>query len=121
GGRLVTLVGPGGVGKTRLAQQAVAAEGSVWWVELAALRDPNAVPHALADALDVDLQPGTPLLDDLREWVRGARGLLVVDNCEHLLAAVAELLQDLIAVPSALRLLATSRQRLGVDGEQVLV
>jgi predicted ATPase len=121
GGRLVTLVGPGGVGKTRLAQQAVAAEGSVWWVELAALRDPNAVPHALADALDLDLQPGTPLLDDLREWVRGARGLLVVDNCEHLLDAVAGLFQELLGVSSPLRLLATSRQRLGVDGEQVLV
>jgi predicted ATPase/DNA-binding SARP family transcriptional activator len=121
GGRLVTLVGPGGVGKTRLAQQAAAAEGSVWWVDLAPLRDPNAVPHALADALDLDLQPGTPLLDSLREWARAARGLLVVDNCEHLLAAVAGLAQELLAVPSALRLLATSRERLGVDGEQVLV
>jgi predicted ATPase/DNA-binding SARP family transcriptional activator len=121
GGRLVTLVGPGGIGKTRLAQQAAAAEGSVWWVDLAPLRDPNAVPRALADALDLDVQPGTPLLDSLRGWARGARGLLVVDNCEHLLAAVAGLAQELLAVPSALRLLATSRERLGVDGEQVLV
>ncbi len=121
GGGLVTLVGPGGVGKTRLAQQVTAAEGSVWWVDLAPLRDPDAVPQALADALDLDVQPGTPLLDSLREWARGAGGLLVVDNCEHLLAAVAGLLQELLAVPSPPRLLATSRQRLGVDGEQVLV
>jgi predicted ATPase/DNA-binding SARP family transcriptional activator len=121
GGRLVTLIGPGGVGKTRLAQQAAAAEGPVWWVDLAPLRDASAVPQALADALDLDVQPGTPLLDSLREWARGAGGLLVVDNCEHLLAAAAGLLQDLLAVSSALRLLATSRQRLGVDGEQVLV
>jgi len=121
GGRLVTLVGPGGVGKTRLAQQAAAAEGSVWWVDLAPLRDPNTVPQALADALDLDIQPGTPLLDSLREWARGTGGLLVVDNCEHLLAAVAALAQELLAVSSALRLLATSRQRLGIDGEQVLV
>jgi predicted ATPase len=121
GGRLVTLVGPGGVGKTRLAQQAAAAEGPAWWVDLAPLRDPNAVPQALADALDLDIQPGTPLLDSLREWARGTGGLPVVDNCEHLLAAVARLLQQLLAVCSALRLLATGRERLGVDGEQVLV
>jgi predicted ATPase len=119
-GRLVTLVGPGGVGKTRLAHQAAAA-GPVWWVELAPLRDPDAIPHAVADALDLDVQPGIPLLDSLHAWARGARGLLVVDNCEHLLAAVAGIAQELLAVPSELRLLATSRQRLGVDGEQVLV
>jgi predicted ATPase/DNA-binding winged helix-turn-helix (wHTH) protein len=120
GSRLVTLVGPGGVGKTRLAQQTAAA-GSVWWMDLAPLRDPNAIPHALADALDLDVQPGASLLDSLREWARGARGLLIVDNCEHLSAAVAGLTQELLALPSALRLLATSRERLGVDGEQVLV
>src|SRR6266498_1475727 len=68
GGRLATLVGPGGVGKTRLAQQAAAAQGSVWWVDLAPLRDQDAVPHALADALDLDVQPGTPVLDTLRAW-----------------------------------------------------
>jgi predicted ATPase/DNA-binding SARP family transcriptional activator len=121
GGGLVTLVGPGGVGKTRLAQQAVAAEGLAWWVDLAPLRDTNAVPQALADALGLDIQPGTPLLDSLREWARGTGGLLVVDNCEHLLAAVAGLVQELLAICSALRLLATSRERLGVEGEQVLV
>src|SRR6266508_3877301 len=119
-GRLVTLVGPGGVGKTRLAHQAAAA-GPVWWVDLAPLRDPDAIPHAVADALDLDVQPGTPLLDSLHAWARGARGLLVVDNCEHLLAAVAGIAQELLAVPSQVRLLATSRERLGVDGEQVLV
>src|SRR6266511_633203 len=121
GGRLATLVGPGGVGKTRLAQKATAAEGSVWWVDLAPLRGPDAVPQALADALDLDVLPGTPLQSSLREWARGAAGLLVLDNCEHLLAAVAGLAQQLLAVPSALRLLATSRERLSVEGEQVLV
>src|SRR6266508_1831066 len=69
------------VGKTRLAQQAAAAQGSVWWVDLAPLRDQDAVPHALADALDLDVQPGTPVLDTLRAWAGSARGLLVVDNC----------------------------------------
>jgi predicted ATPase len=121
GGRLVTLVGPGGVGKTRLAVQAAAAEDPVWWVDLAPLADPDVIPQAVADALDLDVQPGSPLLDSLRGWARGAAGLLVLDNCEHLLAAVAGLVQELLGVASALRLLATSRQRLGVDGEQILV
>src|SRR6266498_614264 len=121
GGRLATLVGPGGVGKTRLAQQAAAAQGSVWWVDLAPLRDQDAVPHALADALDLDVQPGTPVLDTLRAWAGSARGLLVVDNCEHLLAAVAGVAEELLGACSALRLLATSRERLSVEGEQVLV
>ena len=121
GGRLVTLVGPGGVGKTRLALQAAAVDGSVWWVDLAPLADPDVIPQAVVDALDLDVQPGSPLLDSLRGWARGAAGLLVLDNCEHLLAAVAGLVQELLGVASALRLLATSRQRLGVDGEQVLV
>jgi predicted ATPase/DNA-binding SARP family transcriptional activator len=121
GGQLVTLVGPGGVGKTRLAQQAAAAEDPSWWVDLAPLADPEVIPQAVADALDLDVQPGSPLLDSLREWARGTGGLLVVDNCEHLLDAVAGLFQELLGVSSPLRLLATSRQRLGVDGEQVLV
>src|SRR6266545_3062714 len=121
GGRLATLVGPGGVGKTRLAQQAAAAQRSVWWVDLAPLRDQDAVPHALADALDLDVQPGTPVLDTLRAWAGSARGLLVVDNCEHLLAAVAGVAEELLGACSALRLLATSRERLSVEGEQVLV
>jgi predicted ATPase/DNA-binding SARP family transcriptional activator len=120
-GRLVTLVGPGGVGKTRLAQQAAVAEGSLWWADLAPIRGPNAVAQAIADALDLDIQPGTSLLDSLRQWARGAGGLLVIDNCEHLLAAVAELARELLVGSSGLRLLATSRERLGVEGEQVLV
>src|SRR6266545_3811434 len=119
GGRLATLVGPCGVGKTRLAQQAAAAQGSVWWGDLAPLRDQDAVPHALADALDLDVQPGTPVLDTLRAWAGSARGLLVVDNCEHLLAAVAGVAEELLGACSALRLLATSRERLSVEGEQV--
>jgi predicted ATPase/DNA-binding SARP family transcriptional activator len=117
---LVTLVGPGGVGKTRLAQEVADLHDRVWWVDLAPLRDPAAVPYAVADALDIDLLPGTPLADALRQWARRAQGLLVLDNCEHLLAAVARLAGELLATASGLSLVATSRERLAIGGEQVL-
>lgn len=120
-GRLVTLVGPGGVGKTRLAQEAAVPEAAAWWVDLAALRDEDAVPPAVADAIGIDVQPGTTLLDTMRGWVRSAQGLLVLDNCEHLLASAAGLVEELLAVPSTLRLLATSRERLSAEGEHVFV
>jgi predicted ATPase/DNA-binding SARP family transcriptional activator len=120
-GRLVTLVGPGGVGKTRLAHEVAAAEQDPWWADLAALRDGEAVPPAVADAVGLDAQPGSPLLDTLRGWARSATGLLVLDNCEHLLPSASALVEELLAASSALRMLATSRERLAVNGEQVFV
>jgi predicted ATPase/DNA-binding SARP family transcriptional activator len=117
---LVTLVGPGGVGKTRLAQEIADIHDPVWWVDLAPLRDPVAVPYAVADAVGIDILPGTLLPDALRQWTRRAHGLLVLDNCEHLVAAVAELADGLLASASGLSLLATSRERLAVGGELVL-
>jgi predicted ATPase/DNA-binding SARP family transcriptional activator len=117
---LVTLVGPGGVGKTRLAQEVADLQDPVWWVDLAPLRDPDAVPFSVADAVGIDVLPGTFLPDALRQWARRAQGLLILDNCEHLLAAVAELADELLATAAGLSLLATSRERLAIGGEQVL-
>ena len=120
-GRLVTLVGPGGVGKTRLAHEVAAAEQEPWWADLAALRDGQTVAPAVAGAIGLDVQPGSLLLDTLRGWARSATGLLVLDNCEHLLPSASALVEELLAAPPALRVLATSRERLAVDGEQVFV
>jgi predicted ATPase/DNA-binding SARP family transcriptional activator len=122
-GPLVTLVGPGGVGKTRLAQEVAGGHDQVWWVDLAPLRDPGAVPYAVADAVGVDLTltPGTLLPEALGRWAGRARGLLVVDNCEHLLGAVAQLVETLLGASAGLVVLATSRERLAAGGEQVLV
>ena len=119
-GRLVTLVGPGGVGKTRLAQEVADGHDPVWWVDLAPLRDPGAVAYAVAGVVGIELLPGGVLVDALGHWAGRARGLLVLDNCEHLLATVAGLAEELAAVSSGLVVLATSRERLAVRGEQAV-
>ena len=120
--RLLTLTGAGGVGKTRLALEvsyAVAerfADGA-WFVELAPLAEPAHVVHAIAEVLGVDEQPGRPVSDVLVAVLEGRDLLLVLDNCEHLVGACAELTQKLLRACAGLRILATSRERLGVDGE----
>jgi non-specific serine/threonine protein kinase len=120
--RLVTLTGPGGIGKTRLALEVgrralgVSAQ-AVWVVELAALADPGLVPKAAADALAVREEPGRDLLPALSERLGGRRALLVLDNCEHLVAACAALADWLLRACPQLRLLTTSREPLRVPGE----
>ncbi|MFG2087367.1 BTAD domain-containing putative transcriptional regulator [Spirillospora sp. NPDC048824] len=115
-GRLVTLVGAGGSGKTRLATT-VGAElagrfpGGVWLVELAAVDDPEEVPRAVADVLG--LRDGTKLVEALS----ADDTLIVLDNCEHVVEAAARLVDDLLGTCPSLRVLATSRERLGVGGE----
>ena len=124
---LVTLVGAGGCGKTRLALQ-VAAEllegysDGTWLVELAALSGPgpggvSPVPMAVAAALSLREEPSRPLLATLLDALGSRHLLLVLDNCEHLLAACAELAAALLRGCPHLRLLATSRERLGIRGE----
>lgn len=124
GTRLLTLTGVGGVGKTRLAAR-VAAElrrsfrDSVWLVELADLTGPELVPHAVATALGLHDDTGRDRLEVLAEQLRARSLLLVLDNCEHLLDACAALVARLLRTAPGLRVLATSRQPLGVAGEQV--
>jgi predicted ATPase/DNA-binding CsgD family transcriptional regulator/Tfp pilus assembly protein PilF len=122
--RLVTLRGGGGVGKTRLALEvaAVVAKRSaekVRLVELALVADPALVPAAVAGALRVREQPGRSLVETLISHLRHRRLLLVVDNCEHVVDAAAELIQTLLRGCADLRILATSRQQLGITGEGV--
>jgi predicted ATPase len=120
--RLVTLIGTGGVGKTRLAIQAVEEladdfPDGVRFVDLAALSDPALVPQTVARVLDAPEQPGLPLIETLLSVLRPAHLLLVLDNCEHLIAACAELAATLLQGCPHLQILATSRQALGITGE----
>ena len=99
--RLVTLTGAGGVGKTRLAVQVasqMAAEfgDGVWYVDLAPITDPDVVPVAVARALGLPDQPGRSTMDTLLRFVRDRQMLVVLDNCEHLLDACAELVVALL-------------------------
>src|SRR5713226_5481995 len=120
---LLTLTGSGGCGKTRLALQVAAdlleeyADG-VWLVELAPLADPALVPQTVASALGVRDAPGRPLTATLTDYLRSKSLLLVLDNCEHLLEAGAQLADALLRSCPRLRLLASSREGLGIGGEQ---
>jgi predicted ATPase/class 3 adenylate cyclase len=123
--RLVTLTGVGGVGKTRLALQ-VAAEvlprfrEGAWLVELAPVRDPDGVVDAFGAVFGVSARAGQTLEESLVEFLRTKQLLLVIDNCEHLLDAVADLVEILEHSCAGLVMLATSREGLSLDGEQNL-
>jgi predicted ATPase/DNA-binding CsgD family transcriptional regulator len=123
--RLVTLVGPGGVGKTRLAIRAAtdlarAFPGGAWIIELADIRDPGLVPNAVLAALDLRDQAATGPAAVVLSYLREKELLLLLDNCEHLLEASAVLVSDVLSVAPRVKVIATSREPLSVAGEHVL-
>jgi predicted ATPase/DNA-binding SARP family transcriptional activator len=120
--RLLTLTGAGGSGKTRLALEVGrdlvgAYPDGVWLVELAPLSEGRLVAHAVAEALGVPEQPGRSLNDALVDALREKRVLVVLDNCEHLIEEAARLVDILLGLCPRLRVLATSREALNVEGE----
>jgi predicted ATPase/DNA-binding CsgD family transcriptional regulator len=125
GTRLVTLVGPGGVGKTRVALRAAAAAAArypdgVWLVELSGLRDRRLLPHVIAQRIGAaEHSAGSPS-DALLAHLRERRLLLILDTCEHLIDGCAELADAIVAGAPAVTVLATSREPLNVTGETIL-
>ncbi|MEO7119296.1 MAG: adenylate/guanylate cyclase domain-containing protein [Candidatus Limnocylindrales bacterium] len=122
--RLVTLVGVGGTGKTRLMLQAAAEAverfpDGVWLVELAPITDPELIAQEIARSLGLQEEPGQSREGSLVDFLRSKRLLLLLDNCEHLIGPVATMVQRLLGDCPTLRVMATSREPLGVDGESI--
>ena len=124
--RLLTLTGPGGTGKTRLALQLGAEMLAVkqftdgeWLIEFAPLTDPTLVTQTVASTLNVREQLGRTILDALTDYVRAKNMLLILDNCEHLIQTCAQLAETLLHAAPRLKILATSREALSITGETV--
>jgi predicted ATPase/class 3 adenylate cyclase len=122
--RLVTLTGVGGVGKTRLALEVAGRladefPDGVWFFELAAVADPAAVPDAVAAVLGITQQPGKTVSELVAAGLEGRLRVLVFDNCEHVLDAAAGLIEAILAHSATVKILATSREGLGVADEQL--
>jgi predicted ATPase/DNA-binding CsgD family transcriptional regulator len=121
--RLVTLIGPGGSGKTRLAFQIASQIGSfyegAWLVELAPLCEPALLPQFVAQALDLHPTPDLSILELLLNFISTKQMLLILDNCEHLADACAELILQLLSHAPNLHILATSREALAIPGENI--
>ena len=122
---LVTLVGVGGGGKTRLAIESARAvrdrfPGGAWLVELAPVRDPAVVPTVVARVLDIPEELGQPQTTVIAERLKETEVLLVLDNCEHVIDAAAELARELLQAAGGVRILATSREALGLQGEAIV-
>jgi predicted ATPase len=124
--RLVSILGPGGVGKTRLALDVVRRrmpehEDGAWLVELAGVGDPQRVGELVAKAIGVELPAGVSGRKPLIDYLQRRDCLLLLDNCEHLILAVAELAEEILSRAPRVRLLLTSRESLGIEGEQIVL
>ena len=122
--RLLSLTGPGGCGKTRLALQVAEMlsdnfRDGVWFVELAPIRDPALVPQLIAQTLHIPRTPNKPVLESLLDHLKSKEMLLIVDNCEHLIADCVQLVQQILSQTSKLKILTTSREPLSVEGETI--
>jgi predicted ATPase/class 3 adenylate cyclase len=122
--RMVTLIGTGGTGKTRLMLEAasgadVLPRDGVWLTELAPLADPDLIPQEVGGALGVRNQPGTPVLEGLVDFLRHKELLLLLDNCEHVIGAAAALADRILTACPSVTMLASSREALGIAGEAV--
>jgi predicted ATPase/class 3 adenylate cyclase len=120
--RLITLTGPGGIGKTRLSVQVAANlletfPDGVWFVELAPLTDPDLIAQTIHTTLGLVEQPGKNILQMLMDYLSQKKALLILDNCEHLVEACAQFTHTLLRHSLSLRILASSREALGVQGE----
>ncbi len=124
GARLLTLIGPGGTGKTRLSLQ-LASEvisqysDGVWLVELASIADAHLVPQALGAIFSLREQPGMPLNNMLIDFLRSKNMLLIFDNCEHLVETCAQLAEQILHNAPQVKILASSREALGIGGEAI--
>jgi predicted ATPase/class 3 adenylate cyclase len=122
--RMVTLTGPGGTGKTRLSIEAGTRElasfvNGVWLVELAPLSDPASVLQGIASVFNLRAQMGMPLEEILTDFLRAKDMLILLDNCEHLIEACAQIAEHLLRSSPRLKILASSREPLGIGGETV--
>ena len=122
--RLVTLTGSGGTGKTRLSQEVGAQElvnfpHGIWFVELAPLTDPSQIVPAVAQVFGLQELPFGSLINLVRDYLRDKKSLLILDNCEHLIQPCAQLADDLLHQAPGLKILASSREALGIAGERV--
>ena len=124
--RIVTLTGPGGVGKTRSAieigrRSLTLFPDGVWIIELAAVSDPGEVASAVASTIGIAAQPGQSILSTIADWLVGRSALVILDNCEHVLGATAEAVTVITRQAPTVTILATSRERLAVRDEKVVV
>lgn len=122
--RLLTLIGPGGTGKTRLSLQIAAEQmerfpDGVWLVELAPISDPAFIVSTIADVFAIREAQGVPLIQLVTDYLRARELLLVLDNCEHLVEASAHTAGQILHASAKLKIIASSREALGIDGETV--